>query len=94
MRQDASTIWGAGGYCAALTYWWQMLWPEFGKAVEKRIKDKSIHINVLELVAIAINYIAAAAAFMEQNTEWQPRAHALWRRQYHIDFVVCHLLQS
>ena len=24
MRQDASTRWGARGYCEALTYWWQI----------------------------------------------------------------------
>ena len=75
MCQDASTRWGAGGYCAALTYWWQITWSEFGEVVGNGIKDKSIHINVLELVAIVINYFAAAAAFEEQKTDWQPRDH-------------------
>ena len=75
MRQDASTKWGAGGYCAELNYWWQIPWSDFGKEVEEGIKNKTIHINVLELVAIVINYFAAACAFEEKTMALQPRVH-------------------
>ena len=55
MQQDASTKWGCGGYCAKLKFWWQIPWSEFGEEIVNGIKDKTIHINVLELLAIVIN---------------------------------------
>jgi hypothetical protein len=75
MRQDASTKWGCGGYCAELKFWWQIPWSEFGEEVVNGIKNKTIHINVLELLAIVINYFAAACAFEERELAWQPRVH-------------------
>ena len=75
MRQDASTKWGAGGYCAALNFWWQTPWSDFGEEVVQKILTKEIHINVLELVAIVINYFAATAAFAKKDMKWQPRVH-------------------
>ena len=66
---------GRGGYCAALHFWWQVPWTDLGAEVVQGISDKTIHANVLELLAIVINFFAAAAAFAEKDMKWQPQIH-------------------
>ena len=63
MRQDSSTKWDTGGYCAGLKFWWQVPWTEFGAEVVKGIAGKRTYFNGLESVAIVINFFAAAATF-------------------------------
>ena len=55
-----------GGYCAILGIWWQIPWSDLGVDVVRRIHTKIIGINVLELAAIIMNYLAVAFAFYTQ----------------------------
>jgi hypothetical protein len=81
LRQDASTTWGAGGFSSALGFWWQTKWEVFSPEVRQRIMILShgnpdkISINVLELVAVVINFFGACVAYaMPKNQlDWQPK---------------------
>ena len=74
-RGDASTSWGVGSYCAKLQYWFQIPLSDFGDEVVELVKSKAISINVLELVAIIVNYIAACLEFGRRKLKVQPRIH-------------------
>ena len=73
-RQDASTKWGMGGYCASLRCWWQIKWTDLDPRVHQQIQQKRISINVLELTAIIVNYVAIAYGYTFVTTQYQPRA--------------------
>jgi hypothetical protein len=81
LRQDASTTWGAGGFSSALSFWWQTAWEVFSPEVRRRIMILSrgdpdkISINVLELVAVVINFFGACVAYAmtDNKLDWQPK---------------------
>ena len=76
-RQDASTDWGMGGYCSQLKIWWQLQWSDLGEEFATKVREKKISINVLELAAIVVNYLAVVFGFATQDhgLRHQPRVH-------------------
>ena len=75
IRQDACTSWGMGGYSAALHYWWQLDWAQISPKLPDKFKNKEISINVGELAAIVMNFVAAVVTILEKRivTSHQPR---------------------
>ena len=59
IAQDASTSWGMGGF-STLGFYWQYSWEELIPDKIADIRSKQLSINVLELVAIVVNFFATA----------------------------------
>ena len=73
-RQDASSSWGVGGYCANLNFWWQVKWEEFEDKVKESFRTRAVSINVGKLAAIVINYAAMVVAFtLRTMLPFQPK---------------------
>lgn len=67
-----SCLFGGGGFCIGLRFWWHLVWPnKVYRRTKAFITDNSngklISINVLEFVTIVINYAAALTALQEDN---------------------------
>ena len=56
-----------GGYCSQLNIWWQLQWSDLGEEVATKVREKKISINVLELAAIVVNYLAVVFGFATQD---------------------------
>ena len=66
-----------GGSCAKLNIWWQISWSDLGEDVARSVRETKISINVLELAAIVVNYLAVMFRFAMQKhgLKHQPRVH-------------------
>ena len=65
ITQDASTGYGMGGYSAQLEFWWQISWASLDAAIVELILQHTLHVNVLELTAIFINFFGAGLSFTD-----------------------------
>ena len=76
IAQDASTSWGMDGF-STLGFYWQYSWKDFIPDRIEEIKSKQLSINVLELVAIVVNFFATATYFNLHPTSggWAPKVH-------------------
>ena len=66
------------GYCAKLNIWWKFRWSDLGEDVTRSVREKKISINVLELAAIVVNYLAAVfGGFLthDHSLQHKPRVH-------------------
>ena len=61
--QDASTKLGMGRNCYILRYLRQLKWSDINQQILLHIRNKNLHINMLELAAIIVNFITMVVGF-------------------------------
>jgi len=59
-----SCMYGAGGYCPDLNFFWHLAWPSSNSyTLSDVLGDDTTHINIYEYIAILITYAIAASRF-------------------------------